>query len=1322
MYHQDELYPPGPREVPADLTAPTAAYKRSSWLAFAGLIAFVLLYVGLTGYFGWLVYRLVRDSLHSGTVGGFFLAIPPLLFGLFLLRGLFVVKHTADPTRVEVREEDEPALFAFVRRIADDTGAPRPHRVFLSARVNAAVFYDLSFRNLLFPSRKNLEIGLGLVNALSLDELKAVVAHEFGHFAQRTMAIGRWVYMAQQIVGHIVATRSWLDSVLGWISRIDLRVAWIGWIMRLFVWAIRAVLDTAFRIIILAHRALSREMELQADLVSVSVSGSDSLIHALHRLGPADDAWERAVGFAGGQAARKKPVADLFAVQEKVLDRLRWVLNDDSLGATPALPERRPEAHRVFEEELAQPPRMWSTHPPNGEREANAKKLYLPSKLDPRSAWALFRDPAATRRAVTQRFAEAAFGEAKDEPAPIEESLALIDEDYAIPSLDRRYRGAYLNRTVVGAVAQVADLYAPIGAEQSDGMPTARRRAAPEGGGVPPRSGATDVFVDEEPEAIVRRLDALYPESLKEQLERASELRREQSLLTALQDGILSAPGGVIRYRGREIPRKQLTEVIERVKREHTEADNAVLAHDRACRTAHRIAARRLGGGWEDYLVSLASLLHYADHASADVRDAIEHMHHVLNIVTADGHVSSGERVRLLSACQDVWNTISAAFSQREDVALPARVRETLEAESWMEALAGGFDLSPPHDQNLGDWLRVVDSWAYSTSDTLGALASRTLEALLEAEAEVERALREGAELPEAPQVASAPRQYSTLVLGQERERQKKLGWWDRFQLADGFVPGAARLAVASGLLLPAMLFTGSAGEATVTIYNGLGIPVEVSIDGESEVVSPRGVASIDVATNAHAQVVARASSGREIERFEADADYAWGDYVYNVASASPLVEWTASYGSASERPERPLGTVRWHQTSVDAIFTEPPRSVSLPRGSSGTTRDALAGLADAPPMMQVGNCSDPAERQAMIEAHLRWDPSDDPKLGEWMSHVEDEATLLAIVRERLEAEPGRVLWLRLEQDAAGDARAEVCARHRELAAAAPESADYAYLATRCIEDEAARDAAFVEQHQRHLSHPWLAMAAGYEHAGHARWDEALSLLSACRIGETSTFFSAIAIDVARIRRVRAEVPSAVVLDDLIADSQPLRFLLSFDGIGVPPGDPASELFMAPWRSLARGELEGVLGALAMDPNSAPAQSTLLRLVAASDGATPAMVAEAFALAPDAGINARTVWPTMALAVREGRDPQPFIAFARENAEEESEAMISLLDAGPLAADPSGTMHGVVAGLDPVFRGHALVMGIVLLGDAAPAEWRHDARALLFTSERPYFR
>jgi Zn-dependent protease with chaperone function len=99
--------------------------------------------------------------------------------------------------------------------------------------VNAAVFHDLSITNLVLPSKKNLVIGLGLVNVLTLGELKAVIAHEFGHFAQRAMTVGRWMYVAQQIAGQIVVRRDALDRLLQRVSHFDPRVAWIGWILRL---------------------------------------------------------------------------------------------------------------------------------------------------------------------------------------------------------------------------------------------------------------------------------------------------------------------------------------------------------------------------------------------------------------------------------------------------------------------------------------------------------------------------------------------------------------------------------------------------------------------------------------------------------------------------------------------------------------------------------------------------------------------------------------------------------------------------------------------------------------------------------------------------------------------------------------------------------------------------------------------------------------------------------------------------------------------------------------------------------------------------------
>src|SRR5436190_15801870 len=199
----------------ADLAKPTAAYRRHAWAAVGALVAFLLAYLGLAGWFLYTAYKLTFGA-HAGASSGWgwLVALCAAFLAVFMLKALLFVKAGQLGRTLEIKRAEQPRLFEDLDRLADRAGAPRPHRVFVSARVNAAVFYDLSVLNLLFPSRKNLEIGLGLVNALSLGELHAVLSHELGHFAQRSMVVGRWAYVAQQIAGHLVARRDMLDDFL----------------------------------------------------------------------------------------------------------------------------------------------------------------------------------------------------------------------------------------------------------------------------------------------------------------------------------------------------------------------------------------------------------------------------------------------------------------------------------------------------------------------------------------------------------------------------------------------------------------------------------------------------------------------------------------------------------------------------------------------------------------------------------------------------------------------------------------------------------------------------------------------------------------------------------------------------------------------------------------------------------------------------------------------------------------------------------------------------------------------------------------------------
>ena len=157
----EQVYQAGPGSVPADLTRPTRAYRTHAWLAMAGLTLFVLLYLALAAWFTWTAYRLFASLAHGGDPLWTFIAGTCSAFlAVFMWKALVFIKHRYAIDDIEVTAAEQPRLFEFINRLADEAGAPRAHRVFLSPRVNAAVFYDLSVLNLLFPSRKNLEIGL----------------------------------------------------------------------------------------------------------------------------------------------------------------------------------------------------------------------------------------------------------------------------------------------------------------------------------------------------------------------------------------------------------------------------------------------------------------------------------------------------------------------------------------------------------------------------------------------------------------------------------------------------------------------------------------------------------------------------------------------------------------------------------------------------------------------------------------------------------------------------------------------------------------------------------------------------------------------------------------------------------------------------------------------------------------------------------------------------------------------------------------------------------------------------------------------------------
>ena len=1260
-----------PSPLLAQLAQPSRTYRRGVWLAATSLSLFLVLYFLLAGWFLVTFYQLTVGA-ETTDVGAALVGMCALLLAVFMLKGVFFIRRGGTAGRIEVTREQQPRLFAFLDDLADRAQAPRPHKVFLSPHVNAAVFYDVSPLNLIVPSKKNIEIGLALVNVLSLGEFRAVVAHEFGHVTQRSMVVGQWASMAEAVAGTLVARRDKLDAFLNGLSRFDIRIAWVGWLLSLIVWSIRSLVDTAFGLVVRLQRALSREMEFHADLVAVSVTGSDAIVHALLRLQAADDSWARTRGFVIGRQAHKKVVRDAFTLHAQMQTHMEETLNDLDFGRVPPVPPDHPTEHRVFKTALGQPPQMWVTHPSNSDRETNAKRHYVAAPIEQGSAWVLFEHPEQVRERMTALLLQSK----EAEPESMVDSVTALHRQMDREFLDRRYRGVYLGRSVVRAAARPDALVGP-----------------------PPADWRGE-------------LDRLYPEDLITDVTSWRRLSQEVDQLRALQSGVLRPAGGLIRYGGENVALKALPRLIERVALEAREVETRLLAGDQTRRTVHRAAAAALGNGWEEYLSGLLAVLHYADHTLANLDDLHAQLAHTVRVVTVTRRVGAAGRQRVIDVANELHRALGEVYGEyggSRVVALDLQLAERLHLESWDEFL-GRYTLAPPDSKNIASWLNVIDGWVDQARRAYATLSETALEHLLLTEAALAAHVRADTTPQPAPAPSRVPDRYDVLVAGQERKRDARPTWWQRVQIGQGVVPTVVRFAVAAGIVVAVLGFGRLVNTATVTVYNGLALPVDVQLGDRHLTLRARSAQSLAVRPHGTLVVETRAARGPVIERFAVPIPGSLGHYVYDVGGATPLMEWTALYGPGQPAvPPRVLGNPRWSKTSADVTFEDPPERIETSGG--GDTRLVLSALDGVAPDRQLDVLETDSDRVRLVNAHVRWDLTTSRDILYWLGAGARMTDIHSILAERLADAPDDVVLLRARQDAASDAeRAAVCDHDQQRSAAAPENGDLRYVALRCVTDPAARLVASREGLRRWPENGWFAYAVGYGDGAAALWPEAIAALEQAH-RTLPPLADAVAVDLARIHRLLGDGPDDAV-SGLSKTSRLLSWLLALDsGQGVDSVDLV-------YTALAGGHIDSALARARQDTAM---EARLVRLAAASDGASPELIARAFALAPNAGVDDYTRWASIGLAVRVGRPFTQFVDSSTAERKNATERILRFVDRVRRHGDLGGA-DSALSGLPPLLRGEAYSAAVIILGRGAPDAWRRAAKRLLFAPERPYFR
>lgn len=155
----------------------------------------------------------------------------------------------------EITKDQAPLLFEVIDEVAERVGSKKPKHVFLFDGANASASFDSPITSIFYPVPKNLSIGLDLFVGSNKSELKSILAHEFGHFSQKTMHVGTCAYAAETIcTGYLEA----LASMRGEVNIFIYLIILLHWnIVKLLAKGVHAT-----------YRSLERRMEFDADEIA----------------------------------------------------------------------------------------------------------------------------------------------------------------------------------------------------------------------------------------------------------------------------------------------------------------------------------------------------------------------------------------------------------------------------------------------------------------------------------------------------------------------------------------------------------------------------------------------------------------------------------------------------------------------------------------------------------------------------------------------------------------------------------------------------------------------------------------------------------------------------------------------------------------------------------------------------------------------------------------------------------------------------------------------------------------------------------------------
>jgi Zn-dependent protease with chaperone function len=385
----------------------TLAHRAAVLLVAGTMLVLPLLYFAFTAGVVWLTWwhtthNYVWMSVPGGRtklfafVGYAGLAVGGVLWVLSLIRPLFT-RFRGESAEEGLSREDEPVLFAFADRLAENVGSPRPEIIHLDLDVNASASYETKMFGL---GRKafTLTLGIPLVAGLTLAQLAGVIAHEFGHFSQRgSTLLDRLIRRVNLWFALAVHRRDVVDEVIESVTDSEdgnVLLALVGFLLWILVGLGRIVLWCLMQIGLFVSSSLLRRMEFDADRYEIAVVGTNVFEETSRRI-------------------VELSVAHAFASRH-VFDSMRGdYLPDDYAGFVAGLANKSRRVQKKARKLIKKEKSSWlASHPPTRARIRAAEKLDQPGVLhSKRSSSALFRNFQQKSKGLTNLLYEIRYND-----------------------------------------------------------------------------------------------------------------------------------------------------------------------------------------------------------------------------------------------------------------------------------------------------------------------------------------------------------------------------------------------------------------------------------------------------------------------------------------------------------------------------------------------------------------------------------------------------------------------------------------------------------------------------------------------------------------------------------------------------------------------------------------------------------------------------------------------------------------------------------------------------------------------------------------------